>query len=113
MMLLRVDVEKRAQGWHVDVRDVPGTASVGATREGALAETLRKLAAKAERHELEASFDTFIAEAPPAGQKASTGADFLALWLSLPHDDPAWADDLEKITRSQPTTADELSAWER
>lgn len=83
MMLLRVEVEKR-------VRDVPGTASVAPTREAALAETLRKLAAKAERHELAASFDTFIAEPPPAGQKASTGADLLALWRSLPHDDPSW-----------------------
>jgi hypothetical protein len=113
MMLLRVEVEKRAQGWYVDVRDVPGTASMGATREAALAETLRKLAAKAERHELDASFDTLITETPPPGQKPSTCADLLALWRSLSHDDPTWADDLEKITRSQPTTADEPSAWER
>jgi hypothetical protein len=113
MMLLRVEVEKRSHGWYVDVRDVPGTGSLAPTREAALAEALRKLAAKAERHELAASFDTFIAEAPPPGQKASTAADLLALWRSLPHDDPSWADDLEKITRSQPTTADEPSAWER
>ena len=112
MLLLRVEVEKRAQGWYVDVRDVPGTASLGVTREAALAETLRKLAAKAERHELDASFGTFIAEVPPAGHKPSTGADLLALWRSLPHDDPSWADDLEKITRSQPTTDDEPAAWE-
>jgi hypothetical protein len=113
MMVLRVEVERRPQGWYVDVPDVPGTASLGVTREAALAETLRKLADKAERHELDASFDTLIAEAPPTGQKASTGADLLALWQSLPHDDPSWADDLEKITRSQPTTADEPLAWER
>ncbi len=112
MLLLRVEVEKRPQGWYVDVRDVPGTASLGVTREAALAETLRKLAAKAERHELDASFDMFTAEVPPAGHKASTGADLLALWRSLPHDDPSWADDLEKITRSQPTTDHEPSAWE-
>jgi hypothetical protein len=113
MLLLRVDVERRSQGWYVDVRDVPGTGSLGATREAALAEALRKLATKAERHELEASFDTFIAETAPTGQKVSTAADLLAVWRTLPHDDPSWADDLEKITRSQATIADEPSAWER
>ena len=42
-----------------------------------------------------------------------TGADLLALWHSLPHDDPSWTDDVEKGYRSQPSIADEPSPWER
>ncbi len=42
-----------------------------------------------------------------------TGADLLALWHSMPHDDPSWTDDVEKAIRSQPTIADEPSPWAR
>jgi hypothetical protein len=42
-----------------------------------------------------------------------TGADLLALWKSVPHPDPGWADDVEKAYRSQPSIADESSPWER
>jgi len=49
---------------------------------------------------------------PPHGQRSFTDADLLALWRALPHDDPSWADDLEKVTRSQPTIADEPSPSE-
>lgn len=42
-----------------------------------------------------------------------TGADLLELWYSMPHDDPSWADDVEKAYRSQPSIADEPSPWER
>lgn len=42
-----------------------------------------------------------------------TGADLLALWHSMPHDDPSWTDDVERAYRSQPSIADEPSPWER
>jgi hypothetical protein len=42
-----------------------------------------------------------------------TGADLLALWHSMPHDDQSWTDDVEKAYRSQPSIADEPSPWER
>jgi hypothetical protein len=45
--------------------------------------------------------------------RSFTGADLLALWKSMPHDDPGWADDVEKAYRSQPSIADESSPWER
>jgi hypothetical protein len=45
--------------------------------------------------------------------RSSTGADLLAVWHSMPHDDPSWADDVEKAYRSQPSIADEPSPWER
>jgi hypothetical protein len=113
MMLIRLDVEKRATGWHVDVRDVPGTESFAPTREAALAETFRKLAEKAERRELMAAYDVFVAEAPPSGQKAFTGADLLALWKRLPRPGAEWADAVEKVTASQASILDEPAPWER
>ena len=81
MMLIRLDVEKRPTGWHVDVRDMPGIGSLAPTREEALAETFRKLPEKAERRELMAAFDVFIAEAPPAGlpQRRETSPGVVAL----------------------------------
>jgi hypothetical protein len=112
MMLIRLDVEKRPAGWQVDVRDVPGAGSLAPTREAALAETFRKLADKAERRELMSAYDVFIAEAPPAGQKAFTGADLLALWKRLPHPGAEWADAVEKATGSQASILDEPAPWE-
>jgi hypothetical protein len=113
MMLIRLDVEKRPTGWHVDVRDVPGTESLAPTREEALAETFRKLAEKAERRELMAAYDVFVAEAPPTGQKSFTGADLLALWKRLPHPGAEWADAVEKVVGSQASILDEPTPWER
>ena len=112
-MLLTIESEKRPQGWHVEVRGLPGTSSLGPTFDEALAGTLDKLAEKARRRELTPPIEVLVAEKPPEGLPSFTGADLLALWKSLPHDDEKWADDIEKITRSQPTTADEPSPWER
>ncbi len=111
-MLLRIEGEKRPHGWHVEARGVPGTASVGLSYGEALGATLDKLAEKARRRELTLPIDVLIAETPPPGQRSFTGADLLALWRALAHDDPSWADDLEKVTRSQPTIADEPSPWQ-
>jgi hypothetical protein len=47
----------------------------------------------------------------PRSPVSFTGADFLALWHSLLHDDPSWTDDVERAIRSQPTIADEPSPW--
>jgi hypothetical protein len=112
MMLIRLDAEKRPTGWHVDVRDVLGTGSLAPTREAGLAETFRKLAEKAERSELMAAYDVFIAEVPPAGQKEFTGADLLALWKRLPHPGAEWAAALEKATGAQASILDEPAPWE-
>jgi hypothetical protein len=54
-----------------------------------------------------------LAAALAAPTPSFTGADLLALWHSMPHDDLGWADDVEKAYRSQPSIADEWSPWER
>jgi hypothetical protein len=113
MMILKYEVEKRPAGWYADMPEVPGTGSLGSTREAAVAEMLRKVAAKVERHEMTAALDTFIAEAPPPGQKAFTGAELLAAWKRLPHPGAEWADAVEEVTRSQPSILDEPAPWER
>jgi hypothetical protein len=108
-------VERRHNEWHAYVREVPGTGSLGPTQEAAIAGAARKLAEKFERHELpelDIMFDLVTAEAPPPGMKSFTGADFLALWKTLPHPDPGWADDVEAAVRSQPLTSGE-SPWDR
>ena len=104
--------EPRDHGWHAHVREVPGTGSLGPTKEAAAAEATRKLAEKIERRELTVSMEMLIAEAPPPGLKPFTGADFLALWERLPHPDPGWADAVEEVVRSQPLTPGE-SPWDR
>ncbi|HEX2573807.1 MAG TPA: hypothetical protein VH877_29930 [Polyangia bacterium] len=112
-MLLRIEYEKRPQGWLVEARGVPGTSSEGTTCEEALAGTLRKLADKAAHHELRLPMDVLIAEAPPPGLPAFTGADLLALWRSLPHGDSDWADEVDRAAHAQPALSEEPSPWER
>jgi hypothetical protein len=110
MMLFKVECERRSNGWYAYAPSVPGTGSLGDTREAAVAETFRKLADKTERREL-VNLDVFIAEAPPPGMKPFTGADFLALWERLPHPDPGWADAVEEAVRNQPPISGQ-SPWD-
>ena len=112
-MLILIETEKRPHGWHVEARGVPGTSSLGPTPEDALAATLRKLADKAAQHELQMPTDILVAEAPPTGFPAFTGADLLALWRSLPHGDHGLADGIDLASRDQPNVTDEPSPWER
>lgn len=111
--------ERRDHQWYADVRGVPGTGSLGPTKNDAIAGAVRKLAEKFETRELVASIDMLIVEAserdhieaPHHGRKPFTGADMLALLDRLPHPDPGWADAVEEASRNQPLTSGK-SPWD-
>ena len=103
-------IERRDQEWHAHVREVPGTGSIGPSREAAVAGAMRKLAEKAERGDLPSSVQVLMTE-PPQKARALTATDFLALWERLPRPDPEWADAAEEATRNQALSAGD-SAWD-
>jgi len=118
--VLKVEIEKRDDAWLARLPDVPDTASYAPTRDAAIAETLRKVASKLERHELPdllaSNGDRFwIVEVKrhgsAEGARPHTGAALLDAWRSLPRLDPEWADAVEDVVRSQPTIASEHDPW--
>jgi len=112
-MSINLAIEKRERDWYADVRGVPGTGSLGPTQEAAIAGAMRKLAEKVERRETNVEFLCAYhhGSALDVGLANFTGADMLALWKTLPHPDPGWADAVEEASRSQPLTSGE-SPWD-